>query len=106
MAESLQLTGNRYQIALMVFFFPYAFLEVPANLLLKKLRPSIWLPLIMVAWGSVTIGTGFVKSFHDLVICRVFLGIAESGQYPGCAYYLTLWCTQITIILNPSQSPY
>lgn len=54
-------------------------------------KDQIWLPTIMLAWRAVTIGTGFTQNFHDLIICRVFLGIAESGQYPGCAYYLTLW---------------
>ena len=58
----------------------------------------------MVAWGCVTIGIGFVENFHELVIARVFLvscslmgkitadtcqGVAEAGQYPGCAFYLT-----------------
>ena len=33
-----------YNIAYTVFFFPYAAFEVPCNLILKKLRPSIWLP--------------------------------------------------------------
>lgn len=41
MEESIELVGNQYNIALMIFFFPYALLEVPANLLLKKLKPSV-----------------------------------------------------------------
>ena len=41
MQKSLGLVGNQYNLALMVFFLPYALLEVPANLLLKKLRPSV-----------------------------------------------------------------
>lgn len=74
-----------------VFFFPYALLELPANLLLKKLSPSIWLPSIMVAWGLVTTLTGIVQGYNGLIACRVMLGVAEAGQYPGCAYYLTTW---------------
>jgi hypothetical protein len=38
-----------------VFFFTYCVFELPSNLLLKKLRPSRWLPLIMVAWGVVMV---------------------------------------------------
>ncbi|KAK3720122.1 hypothetical protein LTR37_003945 [Vermiconidia calcicola] len=91
MEEDLKLTGNRYNLAYTVFFFPYALLELPANLLLKKLRPSIWLPAIMVAWGLVTTLTGIVKSYNGLLVIRVMLGVAEAGQYPGCAYYLTMW---------------
>lgn len=41
MAEDISLAANEYNIALMVFFFPYALLEVPANILLKKLKPSV-----------------------------------------------------------------
>lgn len=52
-------------------------------------QEQIWLPSIMVAWGCVTIGIGFVSNFNELVIARVFLGVAEAGQYPGCAFYLT-----------------
>lgn len=44
-----------------VFFFTYSAFEMPSNLLLKKLRPSRWLPIIMVAWGIV-----MVISFHFL----------------------------------------
>ena len=38
------LVGNQYNIALLLFFVPYILLEVPSNLILKKVRPRIWLP--------------------------------------------------------------
>lgn len=44
------MTPDQYNWCLTVFFFTYAVFEVPSNLLLKKLRPSRWLPSIMVAW--------------------------------------------------------
>ena len=45
--------GNDYNIALFVFFIPYILFEVPCNLLLKRIRPSLWLPGIMVGWGKL-----------------------------------------------------
>lgn len=42
-------------VVVTVFFFTYCVFELPSNLLLKKLRPSRWLPLIMVAWGIVMV---------------------------------------------------
>ena len=39
-----RLVGNQYNIALLLFFVPYILLEVPSNLILKKVRPRIWLP--------------------------------------------------------------
>jgi MFS family permease len=34
---------------------------------------------------------GFVHDLTGLVIARVFLGLMESGYFPGVAFYLTLW---------------
>ena len=68
-----------------MFFFTYAAFEVPSNLLLKKLRPSIWLPAIMVAWGTVMTLMGIVKNYHGLLIARLFLGVTEAGLFPGVA---------------------
>lgn len=32
-----------------------------------------------------------VTSFAGLLVCRVLLGIAEAGFFPGIVYYLTFW---------------
>jgi len=93
--EDLHLTGSQYNLCATVFFFTYFFFEIPSNLLLKRLRPSIWLPSIMVAWGTVMTLMGLVQSYHGLLVARLFLGVTEAGLYPGVAYYLTMWyCTE------------
>ncbi|KAI0515276.1 major facilitator superfamily domain-containing protein [Xylaria bambusicola] len=89
--EDLNMTDDQYNLCLTVFFFAYAAFEVPSNLLLKKLRPSRWLPSIMVAWGAVLTLMGIVQNFQGLLSTRLFLGVTEAGLYPGCAYYLTMW---------------
>lgn len=91
LTEDLKLEGNQYNIALTTFFISYCVFEVPSNMMLKKLRPSIWLPTIMIAWGIVMTLMGTVHNYHGLVVTRLFLGIAEAGLFPGVAYYLTHW---------------
>ncbi|KAM3514399.1 hypothetical protein MY11210_001953 [Beauveria gryllotalpidicola] len=91
LSEDLRLTPDQYNWCLTVFFFTYSVFEVPSNLMLKKLRPSRWLPSIMVAWGVVTTLMGIVRSYHGLLTARIFLGVAEAGLFPGVAYYLTMW---------------
>lgn len=54
MTEDLNLRGNQYNIALTVFFFPYAFFEVPSNVILKLMRPSRWIAIMILAWGTVS----------------------------------------------------
>ncbi|KND86188.1 putative transporter [Tolypocladium ophioglossoides CBS 100239] len=89
--EDLKLTPDQYNWCLTVFFFTYAAFEVPSNLLLKRLRPSRWLPIIMVFWGIVVTLMGVVQSYRGLLVARLFLGVAEAGLFPGVTYYLTMW---------------
>lgn len=83
--------GSQFNLALTAFFITYCLFEVPSNLILKKFRPSRWLPFLTVVWGIVVLVSGFVKNFSQLIILRAVLGAAEAGFYPGVIYYLSLW---------------
>ncbi|KAK0634307.1 major facilitator superfamily domain-containing protein [Bombardia bombarda] len=96
LTDDIHISPDQYNWCLTVFFFTYAAFEVPSNLLLKRLRPSRWLPTIMVAWGVVMTLMGIVKNYEGkcLLIARIFLGVTEAGLFPGVAYYLTMWYTR------------
>lgn len=49
--EDLNMTNGQYNACLTIFFISYALFEPLTNVLLKKMRPSIFLPIIMVLWG-------------------------------------------------------
>ncbi|OCH85119.1 MFS general substrate transporter [Obba rivulosa] len=91
LTSELNLTGDKYNLALTMFFIPYCLCECPANLVLKKLRPSKWLPGITLVWGIFMTLMGLVKSFPQLVGLRVLLGVTEAGLFPGVVYFLSLW---------------
>ncbi|CAF1424144.1 unnamed protein product [Rotaria sp. Silwood1] len=88
---SLNLSSIEYNTCLSVFFITYVVFEIPSNLILKKCRPSRWIPFTMVAWGTVMTCMGLVKSYHSLLICRLLLGATESGLFPGATFYLSSW---------------
>ncbi|KAK5087339.1 hypothetical protein LTR70_002172 [Exophiala xenobiotica] len=90
--EDLNMSAVQYNIVLSIFFIPYILLEVPSNIVLKKFkRPSVYLGILVVSWGSIMTGTGFVKGFGGLMTVRVLLGIAEAGFFPGAVYLITRW---------------
>jgi hypothetical protein len=60
-----------------LFFASYAGFEPLTNILLKKLKPSIFIPAIMVLWGIVMTTMGLVHNFSGLAAARFFLGVAE-----------------------------
>ncbi|KXN86764.1 hypothetical protein AN958_09624 [Leucoagaricus sp. SymC.cos] len=97
LTSQLHLTGQQYNIALdkyltqTMYFIPYCVFECPANLVLKRFRPSRWLPGITVLWGIIMTLMGLVKNYPQLVGTRVCLGVAEAGLFPGVVYYLSIW---------------
>jgi MFS family permease len=91
MTQELNMQGQDYNIALFIFFVPYILLEVPSNIVIKKVAPSTWLCSIMFLWGVCTIGQGLVRNFAGLVAMRFLLGIFEAGLVPGAVYLISMW---------------
>ncbi|KAL4860981.1 hypothetical protein BDV12DRAFT_82864 [Aspergillus spectabilis] len=91
LSETLGLVGQQYNWCLTIFFFPYSFFEPVCNLLLVRLKPSVWLPSIVMAWGIVMTLTGIVQNYSGLLAARFFLGLTEAGLFPGLAFYVSLW---------------
>ncbi|PHH92793.1 hypothetical protein CDD83_4952 [Cordyceps sp. RAO-2017] len=86
--------SGQYAATLTIFFVSYAVFEVLCNFLLKKLRPSIFIPSIIgnrILWGACMLGMGFVTNFSGLMAARWFLGVCEAGLFPGINYYLSCW---------------
>lgn len=83
------MSGGEYNAALSLFFVSYAGFEPLTNILLKRLKPSVFIPAIMVLWGIVMTTMGLVHNAAGLMAARFFLGVAEAGLFPGVAYYLS-----------------
>lgn len=73
-------TGNKYAIALSLFFVGYVVFEVPSNLALKALKPHRWIPFIMISWSIVMICMGLVQNGNGLIAARFFLGVVSMRQ--------------------------
>lgn len=71
--DDLKMSDKQYLLALTVFFFSYAIFEVagfisgtkmhphscyqvPSNIFLKRLRPSVWFSVLMCMWGLMMVG--------------------------------------------------
>jgi MFS family permease len=87
----LGLKGLQYNDCLAILFPFYIAAEIPSNIMMKRVRPSIWLTFIMVFWSAAMICQGFVKNYSGLMATRVFLGVFEGGLFPGVNYYITSW---------------
>ncbi|EQL34268.1 hypothetical protein RJZ56_005603 [Blastomyces dermatitidis] len=89
--DDLRMTNSQYNATLTIFFVSYSLLEPLTNVLLKRFRPSVFIPSIMIAWGLCLTFMGFVRNFAGLMVARWFLGVAEAGLFPGVGYLLSCW---------------
>lgn len=82
MATDLNLVGYRFNWVTSIFYIIYMLVEIPSNILLKKIGPKWYLPLLVVGFGFVSMCTAFVQSFEGLLAARAMLGVFEGGVMP------------------------
>lgn len=89
LTKDLHFKGNQYNILLSIFYVPLVLSAVPMNMLTKRFGAKFILPIAMMTFGSMAMLSAAAKGFGGIVTTRWFLGMAESGFYPGVIFYLT-----------------
>lgn len=84
--DDLGMEGIMYNHALAIFFPFYVIAEIPTNMAMRRWRPWIVIPTMMVAWGIVCTLMGIVQNFQGLLAARAMLGLSEGGLFPACAF--------------------
>ncbi|KIV99638.1 hypothetical protein, variant [Verruconis gallopava] len=91
LAADLALDGNKFNVALAVFYVPYICVDIPSNLVLKYFKAGFYIPFLVTVWGIVSLCTGLVKTYEGLLLARFFLGLAEGGLLGGIIIYLAMF---------------
>ncbi|KAJ6160614.1 hypothetical protein N7470_004010 [Penicillium chermesinum] len=91
LTSDLKISGDQYLNGLTLYFAGYVLFEIPCNIILKKTTPSKWLPTLTLVWGIVATLLGIVQNYSGYLSSRFFLGVAESGLFPGVVYYVSMW---------------
>ncbi|KAH1494184.1 hypothetical protein LV164_006794 [Aspergillus fumigatus] len=89
--KDLNMTNDQYNDSLTIFFISYSVFEPITNVLLKRWRPSRFIPAIMFGWGLCMTLMGVVHNWSGLMAVRWFLGLTEAGLFPGVGYFLSCW---------------
>ncbi|KAK0554230.1 hypothetical protein OC846_000939 [Tilletia horrida] len=80
-----------YSNVLSIFFVGYVIGEIPANIVLKRTSPPLWLPTLTLTWGIVMVLHGVVTNQRSFYAVRFFLGLTESGLFPGICYIYSMF---------------
>src|SRR5882672_528884 len=66
-----------------IFFWGYLALQIPGGHLAKYWSPKKFISVLLVAWATFAVGCGLVRTYQQLLILRLLLGVAESGVFPA-----------------------
>ena len=61
LSRDLGLTAASFGLAAGFFYIGYLLFEIPSNMLLAKVGARIWLALMMVTWGIVTVAMAWLQ---------------------------------------------
>ncbi|KAE8311119.1 major facilitator superfamily domain-containing protein [Aspergillus transmontanensis] len=83
--------GNRYSIVILVFFITSIIFQPFATACIRRIGPRLLITSLVVSWGLILIGSGFVRNWAQMVGVRALLGVMEAGFFPGAVYLLSCW---------------
>ncbi|KAI6109499.1 major facilitator superfamily domain-containing protein [Pisolithus sp. B1] len=94
MQTALKISNYQYTVALTLTLIPYIAMELPSNLILKRVGPDRLLPAMVTLWGIIAAMQGLVTDYTGLLLCRFFLGFAQGrlksvASFQGLALYLS-----------------
>lgn len=69
-------------------------MQIPSNMILTRVRPSLYIPIWACVWSVVSAATASVNTFGQLITVRCLLGVAEAPFFPGVYYLLSCWYTK------------
>ncbi|KXH34219.1 major facilitator superfamily transporter [Colletotrichum nymphaeae SA-01] len=92
--EDLNLTSTEYQTCVSILFVGYVIVGIPANMVVTRVRPSLWMSSCMAVWAIISALTAVSQNYTGLLLTRFFLGITEAPYYPGALYVLATFYTR------------
>ncbi|KAL1665683.1 major facilitator superfamily domain-containing protein [Schizophyllum commune] len=91
MKEDLKLAGNDLNLLTTWWTVGYILGQLPSQVMLSYVRPSIWLPTMELLWSVFVIGMAGAKNVKTMYALRFFVGLFEASAYPGIMTLLGNW---------------
>ncbi|KAK7183277.1 hypothetical protein DPSP01_011782 [Paraphaeosphaeria sporulosa] len=91
MDKDIGLSSTQYFLAIVVFQVGYVIAEIPSNMIMSRWRPSLYVPFLMVLWGTVATLMALVKTPAQLLGMRFLLGMMEAGFSPAILFIISTW---------------
>jgi predicted MFS family arabinose efflux permease len=87
--SDFSLNDAQYGLLTSVFLWTYGFLSPFGGFFADKYSRKKVIVFSLIVWSAVTLWTGFISSFHEMVVARAFMGISEACYIPAALALIT-----------------
>ncbi|KAF3057206.1 Pantothenate transporter liz1 [Daldinia childiae] len=91
MKEDLGMNGNEINLVDTAWTVGYVVGQIPSQIVLTKVRPSVWVPSCELVWTILTFCLAAAKTSNHVIAIRFLVGLAESIFYPAAHTILGSW---------------
>ncbi|KAM9934253.1 hypothetical protein OXX80_006143 [Metschnikowia pulcherrima] len=88
MSEYYDMQNNQYNYLVTLWTVGYIVGQIPSNLILHKISARYYLGGLELMWSALTLLSVTCRRLPALYAVRFFLGLSESGYFPGMEYLL------------------
>ena len=91
MSHALHMDPTQAGGATGFFFVGYVVLQIPGGHLAQRWSAKRFVSILLVMWGLCSVACGLVQTWHQFLVMRFSLGIAEGGVWPAVLVLLSHW---------------
>jgi MFS family permease len=91
MSRDLHMNSQQGGTIAGIFFWGYLLLQIPGGYLASRWSTKRFVSILLVVWGSCAAGCGLARSWQELWVMRLLLGVAQGGMYPATLILLSHW---------------
>ncbi|KAL1305490.1 hypothetical protein AAFC00_002365 [Neodothiora populina] len=91
MKEDLHMGGNQLSYLSNVFTAGYVVSQLPAVILVTRVRPSYLVSTLEVLWSILTFCSAAAKNVSHLYALRFLIGVCEGAFFPCMVYVINSW---------------
>lgn len=87
--ESIQMTDAQFGLLTSVFLWVYGFLSPFGGYFADRYSRKLVIVFSVLVWSGVTLWTGFVHSFGEMLAARALMGVSEACYIPAALALIT-----------------
>ena len=91
MKEQLHMNANQLNLIDVAWTSGYVVGQLPSQIILTKIRPSIWIPSCELVWTILTFCLAAASTSNQVIAIRFFVGLVESIFYPAAHFLIGSW---------------